>query len=324
MLAICSLHFYFIPFFSHGYLAVEFFFILSGFFIYQTYSSKRIGILNYFIARSKKLVPKFLIVLFAFVLLKFVASLFITYDFKDLLCSGIKLIDDVLLLSGVGVFPGKSVLGPVWYLSVLLWGGTWLYALLVYNIKFSMIVFFPLILLFWFTFIGFTGGYIELWHTNICFYMPLIRGVSDMIVGIFVGYIWNLKKNSIESKYSLFFNIAAFFSLFFFFILFFVHENLDVYSIVLVPFIIIGCINKNGWYRRYFSYSIFGYLGKISFDMYIVHWPIILVIKLLLSNNVFFQTIPIYNIYLLYLVIVILVSSFLDYIYLKMIKKFIK
>lgn len=324
MLAICSLHFYFIPFFTHGYLAVEFFFILSGFFIYQTYSSKRISILNYFVNRSKKLIPKFLIVLSAFLLFKTVVFLFTSGNFEELLCSGIKSIDDIFLLSGVGIFPDKSILGPAWYISVLLWGGMWLYALLIYNIRFSMIVFFPLTLLFWLTYVRYNGGHMELWHTDFCFYMPFIRGISDMIVGIFVGYIWNSKRNSIETKYSLFFNVASTLSLFLIVTLFFVHEDLDIYSIVLIPFLIIGCMNKNGWFQKCLSYSVFGYLGKISYDMYIVHWPIILFIKLFLLKNAFFQSVSIYIIYALYLGVVILVSSSLDYVYSKKIQKYIK
>lgn len=168
-------------FFAHGYLVVEFFFILSGYFIYQSFKRKQKNTLSYVGDRIKRTYLEYSIAcLFSFCI-TFLGAL---VNGKDVFTwhSLFKLISELLLLQNVGIFDGGYNY-PLWYFSVLIWGGGGLYALLKYNKSLAVNIILPVFILLSYTYIFGMQKSIECWNKCI-FYVPMLRGLADMSIGI--------------------------------------------------------------------------------------------------------------------------------------------
>lgn len=111
--------------FSHGYLPVDFFFLVSGVFIYYSGNKTKQPALSPYLFTLKKIrkfFPKYIIALFfAFC----VIILFRNYHYGNDLVSGddlFKVLTEFFMLQELGPFP-RGINGPAWYISVLVIGG---------------------------------------------------------------------------------------------------------------------------------------------------------------------------------------------------------
>lgn len=119
---ICMLHFeveYFAgeqPVFRCGYLVVEFFFILSGFFLMKHAENSRDSSLTYTLQKVKRFYPDLLI---SWGLLIFNLSWLFKYDLKTVIGEIFSHIWEYLLLNSTGI-TWNILNGVTWYLSALL------------------------------------------------------------------------------------------------------------------------------------------------------------------------------------------------------------
>ena len=167
---------------NRGYIAVEFFFITSGFFLYRSYiNNPEVDTKHYFLKRAKRLYLEYW---FAFVIL-LIANLCMhsipyTHWYSPLL--------ELLLLQNIGIpLENASMNYPCWYLSVLLFGGTIIYICLKKLSK-EIFNFVAVVIVIGTYFILISQSlYIEQWGTvGYIFYLPFWRGMADMMIGILI------------------------------------------------------------------------------------------------------------------------------------------
>ncbi|TFY95892.1 acyltransferase [Pseudomonas nabeulensis] len=109
-------------FYNHGWMAVDFFFSLSGFVFFWLYSdsiaNKRIGGATFFVVRFSRLYPlhfvTFVFVLVMQLLLHAKTGSYFVYQNNDVY----RAVLNLFLASSWGVLPGYSFNGPIWSVSV--------------------------------------------------------------------------------------------------------------------------------------------------------------------------------------------------------------
>jgi len=142
---VCVHHMRTYSFIKHGYLAVEFFFIISGFMLYKTYKSKNLSPKEYFLGRLKKLYPQYLFGLIV-VTLYLGVIFYLRQDFSSIKDLILQSISEPFLVQRLGIWPNGNNY-PLWYLAVLVWGGILLYSLLYKKEYFVTHIFAPVFIL---------------------------------------------------------------------------------------------------------------------------------------------------------------------------------
>lgn len=267
-------------FFAHGYLVVEFFFILSGYLIYTSLIKKNKGTLQYTLDKIKRTYLEYIIAcVFMFGLVALHAfvdkKLFFTLDNVFIF------ITEALLLQNIGIFSGGFNY-PLWYFSVLIWGGGGLYALLKYNKRLTVNIILPLYILLFYTYIFGKRDSIECWDKDI-FYIPMLRGLADMSIGIITAEL-SLKILPKIKRTLLLFDIVSVISFLLLFIVFYTDKTYDRYTIIFVPILILNCVSEKGVLCRLLNLKFFSQLGGITYEMYILHVPLLMILGFLFKD----------------------------------------
>lgn len=317
MVVICMWHFNMLHIFNHGYLAVDFFFILSGYFIYASYcrDSSR-TVITFLKNKIRRFFPEYFVMLLITFIMKSPNHISRLYTMEQNFRWIISLIPDSLFVFSTGVFQ-QGIINPTWYLSVLIFGGGWIYAMLRYDRKMCLSIIFPILVISFFSYINTHGNNLELWRTkDLKVFLPLLRGMSDMCIGIYLSVFVSEEEELLKNRrYCLLLNLLSVLSLFLFLVLLFVKAHLDMYSIIFIPFIIIGCVLNKGWLNKLFNKKIFGILGGITYEMLIVHWSILMVFRFCINKFLIKDVYLLVILELLYLSIVISCSYGLKQIY---------
>lgn len=135
MVIICLWHFRgVVPACGHGYLAVEFYFILSGYLLYKSYKGGRYtDALDYTLKKIKRFyVP---------VLLALVPALIVrwrSWITSNIISDCNRLLTEVLMLRRSPMFEDSGANGPVWYVTILLLAGFVLFHLLKKEARFMV------------------------------------------------------------------------------------------------------------------------------------------------------------------------------------------
>lgn len=118
-------------FIQNSYLFVDLFFILSGFVIYHSYSGRLTGCADFFSfvkARVARLYPLHLLVLFFFLIfesLKWYLQTYYSMSSNNLAFVGRNsfdgLLENLMLIQAIGLFPTSSWNGPSWSISAEFW-----------------------------------------------------------------------------------------------------------------------------------------------------------------------------------------------------------
>ena len=189
MLQVCIWHYKMTNVFAHGYMAVEFFFILSGVLMFFSANKENaLGTFDYTIKKVKRFAPDCLL-LIAYVNLRHMI-LPALLGKKELDVSWLlQAIPESLFLQNTGIYAG-GVNFQMWYVSVLLWGGAFVYALLRYNKKLAVSVILPMVVV-----VGYT--YIFLLTTTLKFaissWLDLLL-FSIVCVGLSAFFKWLISK----------------------------------------------------------------------------------------------------------------------------------
>ncbi len=193
---------YFYDHFQRGYMAVELFFMISGYMLMRTLRNKpQLTTGAYYRNRLVKLYPHYL---FSFLVMFLATSVYRagTISWSMLLRS----LPEMLMVQNLGIFPG-GVNYPCWYLPVLVYGG--------------MLVFFlgRSLSRKWFCILGticsiavysfilsLTGGKMETFARVGIFYLPFWRGVAGLFCGAILYELHELLQNVFQ-KYSTAFRV---------------------------------------------------------------------------------------------------------------------
>lgn len=113
---------------EHGYMPVELFFIVSGFFIFRTYRKSNVDVVGYMYHKFRRIAPTYYLTLLLYVSLFIISPQF--YPNVSDGCFGISLLRDGLCLQSTGIFDliGDNFIrfnNHSWYVSSFLYGGWW-------------------------------------------------------------------------------------------------------------------------------------------------------------------------------------------------------
>lgn len=262
-----------------GYLGVEFFFILSGIFIYKSVlGGNSDGVISFTFKRVKKFYPAYVtavVLAYGLFFHSQIRELFMINPIHECL----RFCSQLLMIQNVGIIQGGVNL-PLWFFSVYVYGGAFVYALTKYYTNISIRIVFPVIsaLFFSYVFKFQTGPGLELWSMAGPFPMPLMRGVVEIAFGVMTGYILFNYQEKIFSRSKLLdllsvVSMVAYFSIVF-------GSDLDApYSLLLIPVMIAGVMNPVSKIGRLLSQRLWLKLGSLTFDMFLIHWLLVMTIK---------------------------------------------
>lgn len=235
---VCVNHIKIYRFVNHAYLAVEFFFMVSGFMLLQSYKNKKRTPSEYLISRLKKLYPDYFFALIVYVFYLGIKTL-IYSNFGEIKVILTKMIPEVFLVQNIGIW-GEGNNYPLWYLAVLIWGGFFLYCLLFKYEYFTIHIFSPIFILGYYSLHFATSVSIESWNIIFCFSGPLMRGIADMCIGFLIYKIWEmLKEKEYISRIGIILKVVGLLGVM---ICFFSIPYYDKYILIFMPILIIGIL----------------------------------------------------------------------------------
>ena len=316
MVNICLWH---SPFhlFNHGYIAVDFFLILSGFMLFHTCQRyPDLSTIGFIAKKYKQFYPKYLITFIITAIVKW--QLFVTdmggvnYVFDKILIR----IDELLLIQSTGFSEsGESVVnGPMWYLSVLIWASAMIYAIQrIWKGRKSL--FFISLLMFL--------GYTYILNNNVCWnlericpenvfiYSRMLRGLSGIGLGYLLGFVLANQSEKVKRIPPVLINFSLLLAILIVYLVEVSETSHDQYILLATMVIIASCVHEKSFVSKWLQLKVFTSLGRVSFDMFLIH---IAVIKVYVSFLSFIEMPKILAI-ILFVVVVTLTGYIFFYCY---------
>lgn len=274
MLVIILWHFSRFNPFTYGYIVVDFFFMLSGFFLYKSFNRNRQSAYAYTIDKVKKFAPEYVLIFFVIFLVK---SVLVYKD--DSLSVLYSAIPELLMIQGVGF--GSVINTPTWYISVMLIAGCVIYALLRVKILAELLL--PLAVISIYIYLFHRSPSIETFDRVGLLYLPLLRGFAGMGYGVLVSRL-SIRYNSILENNYVLINVLTFISLGVVMMDLFLSRCLDKYALMAFGIILSSFSVTRSFLNIYLSSSIWNKLGGITYEMLLLHALIIGVVAKLIRG----------------------------------------
>lgn len=285
---------------NHGYIGVEFFFIVSGFFLYHNYIYSNKSIILYAKNRILRLYPHYI---FSFIIMLFTSKLVGNFSREKY-----NVIAELFMCQNIGLSLRGGVNYPCWYLSVLLWGSLLLYAMLKYTKKsIKQIVLLLLPILYYCYSVFLEDGRAEIWNTFHGIYLPMIRGLADMSIGIILYKVYDLIKDYsfYKNKWLInFIEMASFFGIVFMIIY---PGNMDYVTICLMMIFILSLLSRVSMFERIGKIKIIEKISEIEYAVFLNHAVIVMLFKKFIIGKVHWRVSGI----LLLLLVVVTVYSWI-------------
>ena len=307
MVVIAVWHFSRINPFTHGYIAVDFYFLLSGYLLYGSYVRHKYDALKYTVEKLKRFYPEYI---FVFVIAFFMKLNLLLRD-SDAVTLFLNAIPEGLMINSVGVF-GGGVNPASWYVSVLMVGGGILYAVLHWNKKVALSIVFPLLVLFSYTYLMGFGGSLEQFANDGFISQSLLRGMGGMALGVVLAALKERYSESLAKK-RMVLDVACLLAVVVVCIVLFSAKHYDRFALLAFSVLIISCFVPSTLINRIFKSTVWAKLGGITFEMLLVHCPIIWVVNNL-TRSIKLSPYGIVALALVYIVIVLICSFALKYI----------
>lgn len=280
MIQICVWH-YFGPFgfMKAGFLGVEFYFILAGYFIYYNVSKSQntLSTIHYSLKKVKKFYIEYVLAL----LLTYIVSYPLVVrgiNNNGVLFEILKFFGQLLFIQNTGPFP-NGYNSPVWFFSILVWGGGLVYLLTRDFKRLSLSIFYPLLLILFLSYCFQENGKgLEQWGVvGGAFPIALIRGVAEMGFGVIIGYAYDkyLKKITLATNLI---NVILIISVLFYCWISLTKSGVQ-YSFIFIPIILLSAFYPSSITCKLFQNIIWNKLGKLSFSLFLIHVPLGRVIK---------------------------------------------
>jgi len=288
-------------YFGGGYIAVEFFLILSGILMMKSYENKPTNPFQFTIRRLLRLYPHYIFSFIMLFILKtcIVRKLGIYNTLKKLIAS----IWEIFLLQMSGI-EASLYNFPTWYISALFITGLFVYNLIYFN-KEKYLYIVPLIVLIIYGYYSRNVGNIDIWKT-VTFNINdgLIRSFAGMSLGCLCYFVIK-KLNTCDFKESmiLFLDLIQVI-LYMFVICCGIFKRRTQYDFICIIFLAIALIisfSQTKGVVSLFTSRFFAFLGNISYAIFLNHVLIREIFKQFFSNTI------LYNIFS-FMIIVILYS----------------
>lgn len=266
------------PVTAAGFLGVEFFFILAGIFMYKSavlYNSP--GVLIWTINKLQKFYFKIVLALI-FTYVVYYEGVIVEFQ-ENWLHPILKFISELLLLQSTGIFE-FGINCPIWFFSTLIYGGAFVYALTKYYTNASIRIIFPTIAILYFSY-TFQNGSIETlenWNVLGCIPLALVRGISEMGLGVVIGYLF-YNYGQILQRYLKSLNIISIVSFILYLAIVINNREYSQYALLFIPIIICTALTRESVLSKYLKGKVWLFLGRISFDIFILHYPMIAIFR---------------------------------------------
>lgn len=260
-------------FWGKGYLAVDFFFIISGFFLISKFD-KNLSFIDFIKKKIIRLWPLMVFVNFLYLIIHIFAKSVKYHKYDNLLES--------LFLGNIGLTISRGNLGAFWYVSVLFWCSLLYFYLLKYFERKNVNLFVALSVWFSYTFLihaknGVVEGLIETF--NNIFVVGILRGLGGIGIGYFIGLFYKMYENRINSTKlnkttTLFITVLEVYlfswSLYYLILHKISYKN-DIISILYFTILFILFLIKKGLFTRLLDNNYSVILGRYSYSIYSVH-----------------------------------------------------
>ena len=264
-----------IPFLRHGYLGVDMFFAIAGFFLMQSYEAHQITAEQYTAKRIKKVFVPYLICFLLAAILDY-KRLMSFKDFDEFFGNFAPFHAFLTFTEELGPqFHTAVILVGGWFLSVLFIGGFLLYSLLRQNEKLTLNVILPFAIVLGFTYLFNQQPSIENFSAKGAISFPLLRGFIEMSLGAII-YSFIKNNESFLSRYSFVIIPFACVSFAIFIASMLTQKTFDAFLVITIPFILVGLYTlDNKLQEKAISLKVLPVIGAISLEMFLIHSPII-------------------------------------------------
>ncbi len=162
-----------------GYLAVEYFFMLSGYLLHRSFvKESEHSTLRYLGKRIRRLYPEYLLAAVVSILIYGVLG----RDF-DLT----RAVQELLMVQNTGIFHMGGYNYPCWYIAVMMVAGVLIYGMLTVSERVYVKVIAPLVILGGYTYLTGLPDGIEEWGYVGPVSQPLLRGFCGMSAGVLIS-----------------------------------------------------------------------------------------------------------------------------------------
>lgn len=303
--------------FGSGSIAVDFFFVVSGFFFCRKYVNYKVknsvgeDSFNYFINRTNRFI-KYIIIL---LIIAIPFSIFcLKFNFTSLINAFYK-----LLYIPHHTKCGSEIFGITWYIVAMILVESMLFPFLIKYKKEFVYIISPIIIILLGSYLLIRYGHFATpWKMGTILYKGILRGIFEINIGMYLYLISekisNVKFTKLSKILLLLFEIAGYLSIFVLVNLNNAHRRFDVLMLLIISICILISTNKNMYLYNFCNNKLFYFLEKLSLPMYIYQWLIIEILVFVLTK---------FNIHLSYLCfsgITIIISIIFGIVVLKLIE----
>lgn len=265
-------------------IAVELFFIISGFFLgkkfyekYQADPENKYDQICYTKDHVKSLYPHYIFSLIVLTVYTFFAGIltFLREPSARQIVMIVKnvyaIIPELFLLQNTGFFGGGTNY-PLWQLCTLVISGYFVYGLLYKNEKLSREFIFPAAILMIQAFLASSD---DIWGTVVFFHIPLLRAFSPLCMGVLAYYFTTTSYYRYITSKKLLFNLASIFA----FLSLYAPEA--YHNIYLITFVILllAMYEPESWINKLLNRKIFKGCGQLSYAIFLNHAVVIDLLK---------------------------------------------
>lgn len=298
-------------------IAVDFFFVVSGFFFCRKYVNYKVknsvgeDSFNYFINRTNRFI-KYIIIL---LIIAIPFSIFcLKFNFTSLINAFYK-----LLYIPHHTKCGSEIFGITWYIVAMILVESMLFPFLIKYKKEFVYIVSPIIIILLGSYLLIRYGHFATpWKMGTILYKGILRSIFEINIGMYLYLISekisNVKFTKLSKILLLLFEIAGYLSIFVLVNLNNAHRRFDVLMLIIISICILISTNKNMYLYNFCNNKLFYFLEKLSLPMYIYQWLIIEIMVFVLTK---------FNIHLSYLCfsgITIIISIIFGIVVLKLIE----
>ena len=270
---------YIIAFFHFGItispgaeVAVQIFFIISGFFLARKFYSLReqeYSAWDYTLHHVKQLLPHYLfshLILFLYLLARMMLYFFKAPSldgFVEIIRFFYNQIPDLVFLQSSFTFH-DSINYPLWQISALLISGYFVFALLRQNEPLSRRIIFPMAILMVQSLLA--SG-VDLWENFGLLYLPLLRAFGPMCIGVLTYYFTTTAQFAQVQKHRVLLNLCSVLGL----AGIFLFGNQGSIFLITTPVILMACWTEKSWINVLLNHKCMRSFGKLSYAVYLNH-----------------------------------------------------
>lgn len=266
-----------------GYLCVEFFFILSGFYLYRSFQAEREhSTLTYLKKRLVRLYPEYLFA--AVVCIGVLGVLNHEFDLS-------KAVNELLMLQNTGIFHLGGYNFPCWYLSVMMVAGLLIYSFLSVREKDFLHIIAPVLVIGTYTFLSGAENGVETWGYLGPLSFPLLRGLADMSAGVLLSAAV-MEKVTLSQGASLLLEGISLILIGLGMFTDFSGEMLTIFAFMALILSLTAC--ENSVSRAMGRSRLIPIIGEYSYTLYLNHGILVKVFQILGKKTVIPFAVPVY------------------------------